>query len=77
MAVFGASPEAVDGSVGSVCSALKVPYLTASSVANTARSKFVVEMGPKSEHLVEAVVEVVEKMGWKEVAVVAHRSSGE
>jgi hypothetical protein len=54
VAVFGSSDPLVDRSVGSVCSALHIPYLTTAFAAiNRAKTDFVLHLGPTQMNLIE------------------------
>ena len=59
--------------MGSVCSALHVPYMTTGTESS---GEYVVRMGPMQEEVIQAVVDLVTEMKWTEVALVAHRQSG-
>ena len=71
--MFGSASPLVDSSVGSVCSALHVPYFTTGTKSS---GDFVVRMGPMLEEVIQAIVDLVTEMEWREVALVAHRQSG-
>lgn len=78
MAVFGSSPSVVDSSVGSICSALHIPYLTTGGLgAHVAPSngQFVVRVGPQARDLVNAAEALLKKLEWNEVAYVVHRKT--
>ena len=90
VAVFGSSPSNLDSSVASVCSALHVPYLTASShpvmagsssgnvdnLASSSSRKFAVHLGPSQNDLIQAVKETIDQLKWTEVALLSHRETG-
>ena len=79
MAVFGSSPDVIDASVSSVCSALHIPYLSTGGLGtNVAPSngQFVVRVGPQARDLVNAVEKLVKKLEWTEVAYIVHRKTG-
>lgn len=79
MAVFGSSDREVDTSVASVCSALHIPYLTTgtSFALDDNSGKYTVQMGPQATHLVQAVHSLVVTLGWKDIAFIVHRKTGE
>ena len=78
--VFGSSPSLVDSSVASVCSALKVPYLTThpvlASSENIQARKFAVHLGPSQNDLIQAVKDTIERLKWSEMALLSHRETG-
>ena len=80
VAVFGSSPSLVDSSVASVCSALKVPYLTThpvlASSENIQARKFAVHLGPSQNDLIQAVKDTIERLKWSEMALLSHRETG-
>ena len=83
MAVFGSAPDLVDTSVGSVCSALHIPYLTTGSVQVKDEFTYVdpqdyfsIHLGPTQRDLVRAVTDFVREIDWKTVALISHRPSG-
>ena len=80
VAVFGSSPSLVDSSVASVCSALKVPYLTThpvlASAENIQARKFAVHLGPSQNDLIQAVKDTIERLKWSEMALLSHRETG-
>jgi hypothetical protein len=77
VAVFGSSLPSVDKSVGSVCSALHIPYLTTGlAPIDRAKSDFVLHLGPTQMDLILAVTALVEKLKWEQVALVSHRETG-
>ena len=86
MAVFGSSPWLVDSAVSSVCSSLKVPYLTTqplmisdSPVTGAVSSdshKFAVHLGPGQNDIINAVSDLIGELEWSEFALISHRETG-
>ena len=80
VALFGSSPLLVDSSVASVCSALKVPYLTShpvlASAENIQARKFAIHLGPSQNDLIRAVKGTIEALKWSELAFLSHRETG-
>ena len=70
----------MDSSVASVCSALKVPYLTThpvlASAENIQARKFAVHLGPSQNDLIQAVKDTIERLKWSEMALLSHRETG-
>jgi hypothetical protein len=78
VAVFGSSLPSIDKSLGSVCSALHIPYLTTNMApVNRVKSDYSLYLGPTQMDLIEVVVAIIEKLKWQEVALVSHRETGE
>lgn len=78
--MFGAAPQSVGPSASSVCSALHVPYLSASPAISPSPSPFLVRLGPTQPQLESAVAQLVaseEGLQWDEVAVLVHKETGE
>ncbi len=78
--MFGAAPPSVGPSASSVCSALHVPYLSASPAISPSPSPFLVRLGPTQPQLESAVAQLVaseEGLQWDEVAVLVHKETGE
>jgi hypothetical protein len=77
VAVFGSSLPSVDQGIGSVCSALHIPYLTTSlAPVNRAKTDYVLHLGPTQTDLIEVVAAIIDKLNWEEVALVTHRETG-
>ena len=80
VAIFGSSPLLVDSSVASVCSALKVPYLTShpvlASAENIQARKFAIHLGPSQNDLIRAVRDTIDQLKWTELALLSHRETG-
>ena len=77
MAAFGSSLPTVDQSVGSVCSALHIPYMTTSlAPVNRPKTDYVLHLGPTQTDLIEVVAAIIDKLNWDEVALVSHRETG-
>ena len=77
MAVFGSSGQTADHSIGSVCSALHIPYLTTSlAPVNRPKTDYVLHLGPTQTDLIEVVAAIIQKLNWDEVALVTHRETG-
>ena len=79
MSLFGSSPNIIDANVASVASALHIPYFSTSKTSVShqgAPQNFVIHLGPQTEHLVQAVVDLVKEFNWNHVAYVVHRQTG-
>ena len=89
LSLFGATSltsSPLVSAASSVCSALHIPFFSVSpdesppSPSNTAKdspSAYLVRLGPSRRQLAEAVRDLVVRMGWKRVALVTHRETGQ
>jgi hypothetical protein len=80
VAIFGSSPSVVDSSVASVCSALRVPYLTGHPVninSLDSNRKFAVHLGPSQNDLIDVVTATIGQLKWTDLALISHRQTGE
>ena len=88
IAIFGSSTPEIDRSVSSVCSSLHIPHLTTTmqKFENEVKSKtsldrksggdYSIYLGPSQHDLVTMTASVVNKLGWRNLALITHRETG-
>ena len=90
IAIFGSSPANVDLSVASVSSSLHIPHLTTSmkrvedEVLGRPRNldmdmarQYSIHLGPSQYDIVSAITDMVQRLGWSNLALITHRETGQ
>ena len=90
IAIFGSSPANVDLSVASVSSSLHIPHLTTSlkrvedevlgrpsNLDMDMARQYSIHLGPSQYDIVSAITDMVQRLGWSNLALITHRETGQ